>query len=220
MLAIQRRMDSTDLNRLAFLALGGLLSVLWPVVTDAIRRGRENILAKQAMRAELAELGVKLTFAAHLIDMRQGTVSKQTLQWLKTHLEQYAGIERIETVIESTRLQLSWSDEELEAYVRGKASSRENIVLQKYGVPMLDSRISALWSLENRLQHQMLTIRTEVDLLNDLVDRSRHYSDLTFTKLEAENYKRVVGNVEQIYGEYAKRARRLVEQVAETRSLM
>ena len=214
-------MDSTDLNRLAFLALGGLLSVLWSVVTDANRRGRENILAKQAMRAELSELGIKLTLAAHLIDMRQGTVSKQSLQSLKTHLEQYAGIERIEAVIKSTRLQLSWSDEELQTYVRGEANaSPQSIVLQKYGVPMLDSRISALWSLENRLQHQILAIRTEVDLLNDLVDRSRYYSDLTFTKLEAENYNRVIGNVEQIYGEYAKRARRLVEQVAEARSLM
>jgi hypothetical protein len=214
-------MDNTDLNRIAFLLLGGLLSVLWPVVTDAIKRRRENALAKQAMRAELNEVGHKLALAAHYIDMHQGTVSRESLEWLRSHLERYAGVHQSDSILEFTRLQLSWPEEKLRSYVASEtANPSRSIALQKYGIPMLDSRIAALWSLETTLQRQLLEIRTDVDLLNDLVDRARHYSDMTFSKLEGNNYSRVTGNLEQVYSEYAKRARSLVDRTTNARGML
>lgn len=213
-------MDSVELTNLASLLLGWLLGLLSPIISDAIKRRRENLQAKQAMRSELHEVSYKLALAAHSIDIHQGVVTRQSLEWLKKHLEGYAGILPSTSILEGARIQLSWSDEQLQAYVAQTAKYTESLCLQKYGIPMIDSRVSALWSLENRLQRLLLEIRTGFDMLNDLVDRSRHYSDLTFTKLEAENRKRVIENLEQTYSEYAKRARKLVEQSSEARSLL
>lgn len=203
------------------LLLGWLFGLLSPIISDAIKRRREDRQARRAMRVELHEVSHKLALAAHNIDIHQGTVTKQSLEWLKKHLEGYAGILPSTPIIELMRTQLSWSEEQLQESVVAETSKYKNaIALQKYGIPMLDSRISALWSLESQLQHLLLEIRTSVDLLNDLVDRSRYFSDLTFTHLEGNMFQKAVENAEQTYAQYAKQARRLVERAAEARGLL
>lgn len=213
-------MDRDTLEKLLLLTLGWLLGLLGPVIVDAIKRRRENTLGRSAIYAELRDVAHKLTLAAHYIYMHKGKVDRPHLEWTKRHLEGYAGLVDMENLLKSIRLQLTWPDEQLTAYAQATAAAAgKSVVLQKYPVPLLDSRVSALWTFDTTIQRHLLDVRSRIELLNDIVDRSRKYSDMTFTKLENNNYDLVVQNVEQCYTLYAESAKQIADHVKELRLL-
>jgi hypothetical protein len=93
-------------------------------------------------------------------------------------------------------------------------------MLQYYPVPLLDARVSALWTFDTDFQRRLLEIRRNVALLDDLVDRSRKYFDLTFTSLEGINGEAVRANLNQCYEMYAHRATMVVEQILDLRKVV
>lgn len=209
-------MANESVEKVLLIALGWLLGLLAPVIVDGIKRRRENEVGRVAIRSELRDVAHKLALASHYIHIHQGTVDKENLTWLKRHLESHAALVDSQPVMDSIRMQLAMSDAEHAQFVRLRiANHGKSVVLQKYPVPLLDARVSALWSFENAFQRQLLDIRTRIELLNDLVDRSRKFSDMTFGKLENGNYELVVQNIEQTYTEYASSARRIVDLVAQ-----
>jgi hypothetical protein len=202
------------MDKIGLIFLGWLLGLLSPAVVEAIRRGRENRVAANAIHAELREVAYKLALACHYIYVHQGKVDRDRLEWIKGVAERYGGAHDPMALTESFRMQLAWSDEEIEATSRAVAErQRPSIVLQRYAVPLLDGRVNALWSFDSSFTRSLLEIRSGIGMLDDLVERSRHYADLTFGKLENGNYELVIGNLRQCYSEYAERAELVVSQI-------
>ena len=201
------------LEKLAFLALGWLLGLLGPIIVDAIRRRRENALGRVAILNELRELASVLATAAFGARMRQGTADRRFLEWLKSDLERHATSQQLQAFIPSLRTQLSWSDEELKKIaIHMSSEDGTGLVLQHYPVPLLDARVSAIWSFDTSFQRGLLEVRQNLHLLDDLVDRSRKYHDQTFT-LEGENRRLVEENFVQACALYAERAQRTVDLI-------
>jgi hypothetical protein len=211
-------MSDTTIDKLAFLALGWLLGLLGPVIVDGIKRRRENTLGRAAILTELTELTGILSTAAYGARMRLGTADRKFLEWLKITLEQYATTPELQEFIPRLRTQLSWTDDQLSAVAQHmSADEGKETMLQHYPVPLLDSRVSALWSFDTSFQRQLLEIRRNVAILDDVVDRSRKYFDMTFTKLEGNNYQLVTENLTQTYELYAERAMTVVDQIKSLR---
>ncbi|MEK8035026.1 hypothetical protein AACH06_29775 [Ideonella sp. DXS29W] len=207
-------------EKIAFLFLGWLLGMLSPIVVDAIKRRRENTLGRSAILAELAELADILATAAYGAKMHAGTVDRSFLEWLKTYSEQHATIQSLQEFIPRLRTQLSWSDADLQKIASHmSADDGKGSMLQHYPIPLLDARVSALWTFDTSFQRQLLAIRRNVALLDDIVDRSRKYFDLTFSKLEGENYRLVTENLVQTYSLYASRAVQVVDQIVQLKSI-
>ena len=194
------------------------LGLLSPSIVEAIKRRKENKLGQAAIISELSDLGHKLALAAHYVHMHQGTVDRSQLEALASHLQGYSGLRDLVGLSASIERQLSMSDTELQSFIRLTAeASGKGVALQKYPVPLLDARVSAIWSFATDVQRRLLDIRTRVELLNDLVDRSRNLHDLTFSKLEGDNYKLVVESIEQCYSQYARGASIIVEHIEKLR---
>ncbi len=209
-------MSADTIEKLALLTLGWLLGMLGPIATDAIKRRRENGLVKVALASELRELSYKLALASYLINIHFGTVDRTYLQWLQGVTTNYEGPSRSETAQPSSEMQLNFADAQLAALVQAqKANQGTNIVVRKFIVPLLDARVSSLWYLESRAQTLLLDIRSNINLLNELVDQARYYTGLTFGKLEGENYERVVSNLEGCHRQYAERAKMIVTKIEE-----
>ncbi|WP_367850018.1 hypothetical protein [Rhodoferax sp. WC2427] len=207
-------MSDATIEKLAFLALGWLLGLLGPVIVDSIKRRRENNLGRAAILNELTELAGILSTAAYGARMHLGTTDRKFLEWLKITLEQYATTPKLQEFIPRIRTQLTWTDDQLRAVVEQMtATDGKGTVLQHYPVPLLDARVSALWSFETSFQRQLLEIRRNVAILDDVVDRSRKYFDMTFTKLEGNNFQLVTENLTQTYELYAERAVTIVDQI-------
>ena len=90
-------------------------------------------------------------------------------------------------------------------------------MLQRYTVPLLDARVSALWTFDTEFQRRLLEIRRNVALLDDIVDRSRKYFELTFANLAEGNHEVVRASITQCNEQYAVRATLVVEQIVELR---
>ena len=214
-------MTEDTAEKLLLLCLGWLLGLLGPVIVDAIKRRRENSLGQVAIHAELRDVSHKLALAAHFIYMRKGIADRQHLEWVKSHLEGYASLSDTNSILQSLRLQLAWTEDELTSYARTtKAQPGKGVTLQKYPVPLLDARVTALWSFQTNVQRHLLQIRTDIELLNDIVDRSRQYSDMTFSKHEGRNYDLLVENIEQCCDVYFDRAKRVVDEVKNLGSII
>lgn len=206
-------MADDTIEKLLLLLLGWLLGLLAPAVVDTIKRGRENALGHAAIRHELLDVAHKILLAAQYIYIRKGSVDRSHLEWVKRHLEGYVGIEDDSSIMQSICLQLSWTDDQLKDYaVTTRAAPGIGIILQKYPVALLDSRVAALWSFRTDIQRRLLQIRTDIELLNDIVDRSRYYSDLTFTQI-GQNFDLIRENVLSCYDQYFARAKKIVDQI-------
>ena len=210
----------SSLESIALLLVGWLLGTLSPAIVDAIKRRRENALGREAILGELNEIAHRLALARHSVIMHRGKVNRQALEWLKKHLENYAGVHEIDSLMKNMRTQLSWPDAQITDVSRATAGEpNKGLTLQKYAVPLLDARVSALWSFNSSFTRKLLDIRANIDLLNDIVDRSRHYSDMTFGSATGDNHRRAVQNVEDCYVQYAQLALSVVDKITELRSL-
>lgn len=211
--------DSTT-EKLSFLALGWLLGLLGPIIVDTIKRQRENALGRAAILTELTELAGILATAAYGARLTLGTVDRVFLEWLKETLGQCASNSGLQAFIPRLRTQLSWTDKEILAAAQHMAADEGmGTVLQHYPVPLLDARVAALWSFDTSFQRQLLEIRRNVAILDDIVDRSRKYFDMTFTKLEGKNFELVESNLTQSIELYAERAITIVDQIKTLRAV-
>ena len=110
--------------------------------------------------------------------------------------------------------QLKWSDEDFRsARAHVTATEGTGTVLQRYPVPLLDARVSALWTFDTTFQRSLLTVRQDLYLLDDLVDRARKYMDMTFLKQEGDNYRLIQENFTQACSLYAERAKGTVDRI-------
>jgi hypothetical protein len=204
------------LEKLHLLTLGWLLGLLGPVVTDAIRKRRENSQVRFAVFAELREVSYKLALANYLINTHFGTIDKPFLDWLKRVTENYVGPALVPSKREGIEMQLSLPPDQLAALTRRMSAPKgQNIVIPKVHVPLLDARLSTLLYLDYQVQVRLLDIRTHIILANELVDQSRYYAGLTFGKLEGDNYQLVIGNLEGCLKQYAERSQIIVSKISE-----
>lgn len=200
-------------EKIALLFVGWLLGLLGPVIVDSIRQRKEDTLGRAAILTELNELSSILSLAAYAVRTDLGTVDRAFLEWIKNDFELHAKTPEVQKHITYFSMQLSWSDEDRKRLSEHFANKKgKGTVLQHYPVPLLDSRVTAMLSFSTTFQRQLLQIRRNVALLDDLVDRARNYHEMTFT-VEGENHRLVVANQNQVCAEYADRAKTVVELI-------
>lgn len=206
-------MNNDAIEKLVFLFLGWLLGLLAPIIVEAIKQRRENKKGQIAIISELRELGCMLSIAAYGVRINQGKADRKFLEWLKDDLEKHASSNEFKLFIPSLEKQLLYSDKDLEKLGILYPEEGKGTMLQHYPAVLLDARVSALWSFDTSFQRNLLSIRQSLVLLDDLVDRSRKYFDLTFTKLEGDNHHIVSENHKQSCFIYAERAQKTVTMI-------
>lgn len=203
------------LEKLLLVVVGWLLGLLGPAIVDHIRRQRENKLGRAAILAELHNVGGVLAVAVHAVRMQDGNIDREHLQWLKDCVDSGERSADFSKWKASLATQLEWSDAEIASYAAlGKKKDGKSSVMQKYPVPLLDSRVSALWSFDTDFQLRLLEIRQLMHRLDDLVERSRKLQDMTFMNLSDFNRPLVEGNIEQTATFYGQTAKRVVDKIA------
>ena len=183
---------------------------------DGIRRKRENNLGRKAILIELRDVGRILAIATYGVRSKEGVIDRAHLEWLKPHLEKAEPTEANTGWVERLNTFMTWTDQEIKerftymAQAEGKSS-----MLHKYPVPLLDSRVSALWSFDTKFQRSLLDIKLRMSRLDDMVEHQRKLHDLTFSNLEDHNRQAVKENIRQNALFYADSAKRVVDLIAE-----
>jgi hypothetical protein len=195
------------------LVLGWLFGLLSPAVVDAIKLRRDNVRGRAAIKAELIQLSEILVLAAFQAGKAAGTLDRPFLEWLRINLlkDKSASarslLAAVEAGLKSTPNELAQAAS-LMATPADKAT-----MLQHYPAPLLDARVSALWSFETDFQRHLLEIHKDLSLLADIVEQSREYFRLSFTEMSPANHDLASGNLRQSYSNYAERARIVVDHI-------
>lgn len=199
---------------IALLFLGWLLGLLAPIIVDAQKRKREDGLGRLAIKTELANLRVKMAFAAYTIEEHQGSMTRLMLEWVIKQLGTQHSDKQLSLVSSALTKLLETSDEQLSQYFTSKKTPPgKSLTLQRYNTPLLDARVSALWSFDTASQRVLLEIRSALDIASEIVDRATYFTNLTFQKLENGNHQRALENVSGCYDQYAAQAKRIVELI-------
>ncbi|MEJ1162338.1 hypothetical protein V9K97_01470 [Variovorax sp. CCNWLW186] len=203
-------MTEDSIEKYVLLLLGWLLGLLSPVIVDGIKRRRDNKMGRAAIRVELRQLRERLVMAAYGVEDHLGTQTKEKIRWALEHLSNRED-DKIRSAME---MRLNLSDEQFAAVASHLAGEgNQSIRLQNYATPLLDARVSALWSFGTEAQRTLLELKTAMGFLEDAVDQSRYFNELTFKDLPSVNYDIAVKSVDEYFALYAKRARRAVELI-------
>ncbi len=206
---------------LLYLILGWLLGLLSPIIVDGIKKRYQKREIERGILTELKELKLKLVSVVYLVADRSGTIEKELVTWLQTHLETYAGVYPPDEAVEAINRLSALSDEELAAMssplaIRGDG---RGLTLKKYGTPLLDSKITFLTVFNEEFQNRVLEIKAQINTLNEEVDLTRFYLMKTFDSLSQENHQIVSQNLDDCYRQISAMARRIVDHISELGSV-
>ena len=208
-------------DKLIILVIGWLLGLLAPVIVDAIKNSREVTNTYAAIKSELNEVACRMVLASYYAAQHLGKADHEFLKWVKDSLILYKGNEPTENVAKYVEELLKLKADELDAWnASNAAKGLQALVLVKFAVPFVDARVNAFHSMVSTVQIQLLSIRSDVRLLDDLVDQSRTYFHLTFGKLEGTNYTTVVENLHGVYCQYMKRCRIAADRIHNLQSVL
>jgi hypothetical protein len=203
-----------SLEKILLLVLGWLLGLLAPVIVDAVRRRRENALGQTAIREELRALRGRLVCAAHIIEEHLGTLDRKKLDWYALEYGYAADQDDSLALANHVRDLNKLPDTQLQLEIQKRmAPMGKGLTLQKYVTPLLDARVASIWNFDTAVQRRLLEIRASLEMLSDVVDRYRTYSDMTFKQLDSQNHARVEENIRECLAKYANRARSTVDLI-------
>ena len=209
------------IDNLIIIVFGWFLGLLAPAIVDKIKNSREVTNTYATIKSELNEVAYRMVLASYYAAKHLGKADDEFLKWVKDSLVLYQGNERTENVTKYVEQLLKLKTEELATWNASNAAKElKAMVLVKFAVPFVDARVTAFHSMASTVQIQLLSIRADVRLLDDLVDQSRTYFHLTFDKLEGTNYTIVVENLRGVCCQYMERCRIAAERIHNLQSVL
>ncbi|KQQ82557.1 hypothetical protein ASF73_19955 [Xanthomonas sp. Leaf131] len=203
-------------QEILLLVLGWLLGLLSPVVVDAIKHRRDSTRGRAAIFSELDDLAIVLTLASLKATQASGETDRTHLEWLIARIREFPDTSAYAEMLQSIKVILALNDEEMaEANAWISQNINSSPALQIYPAPLLDSRVSALWTFDTDLQRKLLTIKRNISILDGTVLQLRDYFRMTFEDLKPTNREIVDMNMRQLYENYAERARIIVNHIRE-----
>lgn len=201
-------------QEILLLVLGWLLGLLSPAVVDAIKHRRESERGRTAILSELDDLATVLTLASFKAIQASGVADRVHLEWLIARLGELPEPSTYSDIVKGIEGVLALTDEQLaQAHSWISQNVNSSPALQIYPAPLLDARVSALWTFDTDLQRKLLGIKRNLSILDGTVLQLREYFRMTFDDLSSENREIVDTNMRQLYENYAERARILVNQI-------
>lgn len=203
-----------SLTSAVLIVLGWLLGVLSPAIVDGIKRQRDAILYRKAIRRDLSDLRARLAAAAYYIEMKVGRVDRSLLEWIQRILRTVPETTDLTASLTLISGQLTLKDEEIEKiYAVTRTNSQGGLSLKKYRAPLLEAHLPSFWVLEESLQTQLLDVNAGLSLFNEEVESAKFYSQLTFSDITASNHAIAVANFRSSAGNLSKMARALVDKI-------
>jgi len=199
------------------LILGWLFGLLSPAILEAIRKRREAKEIKFALQAEIQELQYHLVHTICLIEVLYGKADRQLFEWARSATKHYRSVNSSEILLKLAHEQPSFTEEKFEQILCSlKNQPRNGLSIKKLSTPLLDSRLTSLVWFNKKLRSQFLEMKNRIGIINELVDESRAFFNLTFqSNIHPGNYENANENLARTYRQYAAQARAIVNLIRE-----
>ncbi|MFH1062036.1 MAG: hypothetical protein V1747_04025 [Candidatus Omnitrophota bacterium] len=203
------------IETVALIIVGWLLGLLAPTIVDSIRKDYQKKNIQTSINSELKDIQYRLGCFVFLINRRFGIFDRQLLIWISKIFNTYRGAYYDKKLLEALESQLRLSDEELSNIgIIIRPAGSEFLPLSKSTTYFLDSHIGNLLMFSPNYQSKIIEIKTQLDLLNDLVENSRLYFRMTFDQsIGTDNQNIVRKNLERCYASIADKAKTIADSI-------
>ena len=135
--------------------------------------------------------------------------------WVLPVFKTYQGAYATDPLLRSLESMMNLSEEQLAALSETqKTDGSRSLTLRKHSTPLLDAHIGSLAIFPPGFQGNVLEIRTQLNLLNDLIDDAKSYHKMTFqSDLSEENYASVRQDLERSYKLIAERTKTIADSI-------
>lgn len=202
------------MKNLAFLALGWLLGLFGPWLTDLIQRPYRRAQIKKSLFIELKGLRYKIGSVVFVIASHNGSVDRDLLEWLEPIMN--SGETDYENVLPPNALKslLSLSDAQIQQLAGSAEKRGDSLNLKHYDDPFLTASISSLSLFAPEFQRLALGIHSQLTLINEEIDVAQASLEKTFVpSLNEATHAAIRSNLSMSYNHIGAQARRLADLI-------
>jgi hypothetical protein len=203
------------IEALLMLVLGWLLGILGGPVAERIRRGYRRRELDEALRGELRECRHLLGSVAYRLKSHLGEVDRELLDWVRVIGADEAALTGDRTTLEHLDQLRALPDAAFAAFQTNRVSQGVRLTLRTYELPLLDMSKGELILLPLTLRRNILSVRRQLDFMNQEVPRLARLHELTFdSSLASVNRQVITRELTDGYRTLARRARQTADQIA------
>ena len=207
------------INDVLLIIFGWLLGLLSPAIIAIIRDKREAKIIKAALISELQEFRYRLMLNVYLIESKYGTLDHAFFEWAQFILIEYEGVNSSESLLKTIGPLLKMSKDEMAKFTEMAKQQRKpnsGISLRKNSLYLLETNMGVLAKFDSISRGRLLEIKTRVEFLNEIIEDSRYYYQLSFQNgISSGNYDIANSNMIDSYKFYASRARDVIKIIGE-----
>ena len=202
------------LYQILFLVLGWILGLLSPVVVDALTKKRRQAEARQGVLVELGELKLGLASDTFALAGSIGAWDREYLTWLKAVLESSRGAhdEERRQLLETVTGLLGLDDQQLAATARN-AGLPATPALRKHHLPYLESKLETLASLRPEALRQLLEVKAQIGVINELLDDIRFCLGKSFDSLPPSTRQAIDASLQTSYRAVVRSSRQAADLI-------
>ncbi|MEX2579941.1 MAG: hypothetical protein WD342_12860 [Verrucomicrobiales bacterium] len=203
------------LQKLALLGIGWALGFFTPLIKSAIEGRKRKKKVRNGIATELDDLRQRLALAATTIEMISGGMTKDSIRYLKERVKPDFFPPSMQVFMAVTDRLLDTADKDFSAAAaQVKAKQAGGISLSKYSIPYTTTKLGDVSDFSEPEQQGVLQVVTHLDLLNQYVEESLFYRNLTFSSsIEENNHEIAVGELKRCREHVATQGRIIVEMI-------
>ncbi len=203
-------------EKIIFILLGWSLGLLSPIVLDWNKSKKDKAVFKDTFKNELDE--IKYRFAIGVMDLKMhlGELDQELLKWLYPIVVNYKGSRPQENSIKFINDSLALSEDQLKRNVKKYARNQfeKGLNLRKHYISVLETNFPMHY-FDVKTQNYLLDIRMRMRWMNEEVENSSYYFQLTFNEeITGINRKIVENNLKDSYHSYAIDTKLIVDSIS------
>ncbi len=200
---------------LTFLFLGWFLGISAGPIQAWLSRIRDRSQLKRAVWTELSDLRERLALATFMIEGKRDGISRDLLSWIRKYIvlrnRSFPSAQLVEVAKHLSELSDNQFDS-IKDFIQKDGAS--GLALKRYELRYLGSKLDRLELLPEATQEHLLAVLTHLDFINQHIEDSKFYRNLTFQNgISEKNYE--IASIELLRGRdlVAKQARTLIEMI-------
>jgi len=205
------------IERICFVTIGWVLAVIGTPVIEHLKRNPEIKKTRIALANELYELQYRLALTYYYLEIRYGTFTQADAVWLNEIVAKYNGVQVIENIKARFLDLVTATPAAFNALLLAERGTPNASLLKKVGLTYLDSRITTIsWFRSDEIS-RLTVLKNQLAILNEIVDDSRYFYNLTFQNITDENHATAANSVRDAYRNYAKTTKVVLRVIKELR---
>lgn len=203
------------LENFFYLLVGSFLGVSSHFIITRIQTRQKKKNIQKTLISELDEFRYKLICLVYTLTRLRCKWNRDFFEWIKPYLDSYEGIHKDNKLLESVLTFLTQTDKQISSLNQPEGDNPlRTKSLKKYYLPFLESIIDYISLFPVEVQRQLLDIRSQVLVFNDMIDESQRYHFMTFdSSINEKNHEIVNINITYYFDSIIQRSEFIVKSI-------